>query len=139
MSLYKTFQTDKELESRGVLVEYGMDDNGNPIRFRVCRAGGANSPYAKKLEATYKPYRRALNTETMDEKLADKLLKEVFFGTVVTGWENVTDENGQKLDFNKENFVKLMTDLPDLWADIRQQSMNISLYRTEELKADAKN
>lgn len=139
MSLYKQFRTDEKLEKEGIFLELGVTDDGKPILIRIARAGGANVAFAKTMEAKMKPYRRQLQTETLDSKVAEKILMEVYAATVVLGWENVTDEHGKELNFTPENCVKLFTDLPDLYAEIQQSSQKVALFRQMEREADSKN
>jgi hypothetical protein len=139
MSLYAQFQTDKNIEKDGVVLEYGLNSKKKVISIRIARAGGANTHYAKLLESKIKPYRRQIQNETLDNAVAEKLTKEVYAQSVVLGWENVEDQDGNELAFNQANFTKLMDDLPDLWADIQNQATRAALFRSEILEADAKN
>jgi hypothetical protein len=141
MSLYKTFQTESNFEKNGILLEYGFIDNDptKPIRIKIARAGGSNTKYSTKLEAKTKPFRRQIQTETLDPKIAEKLFMEIYAESVILGWENVQDENGDELAFNVANVVKLFTDLPDLWADVKEQSQKAALFKAEVIEADAGN
>lgn len=128
-SLYSQFASDSKLEKEGVLLEYGENSKGLPIGIRIARAGGGNLQYIKALEAKVKPYRRQIQTETIDRKLVEKLTLEVFCKTVVLGWENVEDEAGNPLEFSYDNAIKLFTDLPDLFADVQEQAGKAVLFR----------
>ena len=141
MSLYKTFKTDSNLETQGIYLEYGFvdDDATRPIRILISRAGGSNARFAKLLEAKTKAHRRAIQTETLDSKLADRLFKEVYAEAIVLGWMNVQDAEGKDMEFTRDNVVKLFDDLPDLWADLREQSNKASLFRMETLEKDSGN
>jgi len=139
MSLYKQFKTDNTLEKDGILLEYGENSKGKPICIRVARAGGSNNAYAKRMEARVKPYRRQIQNETMESALVERIVKEVYAETVVLGWENVEDENGNDMEFSVENCLKLFDDLPDLFRDIQEQSQRAALFRQEVREADAKN
>lgn len=139
MSLYTQFQTDKAVEKEGVVLEYGLNSKKKVISIRIARAGGANLHYSKLLESKIKPYRRQIQNETLDNAVAEKLTKEVYAQSVVLGWENVEDQDGNELQFNQANFIKLMDDLPDLWTDIQNQATRAALFRAEILEADAKN
>lgn len=144
--LYSQFKSDADLEKRGVVLEYGFlkkpdgtVDESRPVTFTVARAGGSNSAFTRLMESRIKPYRRQLANEAMDNSVAQKIMREVWAQTVVLGWTNVQDENGQDLPFTAENCVKLFTDLPELFADVQQQSQNGQLYRAELRKHDAGN
>lgn len=132
MSLYKQFKTDENCEKNGIWLEYShSDDNGKPVRIKIARAGGSNIKYLKTLEMKSKPYRRQLQNDTLDITVADEMLKEVYADSVILGWENVTDDKGVELPFNRINCLKLLSDLPDLFADIREQSTRAALFRAD--------
>lgn len=146
-SLYKQFETNKDVENDGIVLEYGMSTRG-PISIRISRAGGANTRFAKLMEAKVKPYRRQVQNETMDKALAEKIAKEVYAETVVIGWENVempvivNGEATKELEFvpyTVENAIRLFTDLPDLYADIVEQAQRSALFRADIMEADSKN
>lgn len=139
MSLYKQFKTDANLEKEGILLELGQTDDGKPIAFRIARAGGGNVAFAKVMEAKMKPYRRQLQTDTLDPKVAERILREVYAEAVILGWENVQDEDGNEMEFSVENCIKLLTDLPELYLEIQQSSQKTALYRQMVREADAKN
>ena len=121
MSLYKLFKTDENLETDGTWLEYGQNEKGEPIRIKIARAGGHNSAFSKALEKATRPYRKAIQTGMLDNKTADKLYKEVFADTVVLDWINVEGPDGKPMEFKRENVLKLFEDLPDLFADLREQ------------------
>lgn len=139
MSLYSQFQTDKDIEKTGVVLEYGKTKEGKIIAIRIARAGGANTRYTKLMEAATKPYRRQLQNETLDNDIAEGITQKVYAQSVILGWENVQDQNGNEMVFNVENCIKLFKDLPDLWADIQNQATRAALFRQEILEADSKN
>lgn len=139
MSLYRQFKTDENVEKSGVWLEYGPNDKGLPIRIRVARAGGANTKFARLLEQKTKPYRRQLQNETLDPKVGDELFADLYAECVVLDWENVDAEDGTSLPFSKENCLKLFKDLPDLFADIREQSNKSALYRADIREIASKN
>jgi hypothetical protein len=139
MSLYNTFETDKSLERDGIVLDYGFNSKNQPVQIRIARAGGANTKFAKALEYKMKPYKRAIVNDTMDNKVAEKLLIETYAESVILGWEGVEDRQGNDLEFNKENVVKVLTDLPDLFLDIQQQSQKSALFRAELREAEQGN
>ena len=139
MNLYQQFETNRELEKTGIILDYGFNSKKQPIQIRIARAGGANERYSKLLEVRTKPYRRQIQNDTLDNAVAEKITKEVYAQTVVLGWNGVEDRDGNEMPFTQENCVKLFTDLPDLWADVQLQSTRAALFRAEILEADAKN
>lgn len=139
MNLYKVFKTDKVLEQQGILVEYGTNSKEQPITFRVARAGGANASYNRQIEVKLKPYRKQIQTDSLERSILDRVVKDAFVEYVVLGWDGVEDEAGNPLPYSKENASKLFTDLPDLYADIQEQSLKWVLFRQDVNEGDAKN
>lgn len=139
MSLYKLFKTDENLETDGIWLEYGQNEKGEPIRIKIARAGGHNSAFSKALEKATRPYRKAIQTGMLDNKTADKLYKDVFADTVVLDWINVEGPDGKPMEFKRENVLKLFKDLPDLFADLREQANHVALFRDEVRESDLGN
>ncbi|MEE8551507.1 MAG: hypothetical protein V3T08_09680 [Gemmatimonadota bacterium] len=132
MSIYKLFATDHDLEQNGFSLEYG------DAKFIIARAGGANKKFQSCIERKLRPYRSAINSGTMDTKTAEKLLAESYAEAIILAWDGVTDEDGDELEFTKENVVKVLLDLPDLFADIQEQSQKVANYISTEAEEDAK-
>lgn len=133
MGVYDMFSTDTSLETEGIDIDYGE------FSIKIARAGGANKRYVKVLEAKSKPYRRAIDTDTIDSEIVQRILRETYATTVVLGWKGITDSEGKAIKFSKESCVKLFEDLPDLFIDIQQQASKMALFRKEILEADSKN
>lgn len=139
MSLYKLFKTNENLETDGIWLEYGQTEKGEPVRIKIARAGGHNVAFSKALEKATRPYKKAIQTGMLDNKTADKLYKEVFADTVVLDWINVEGPDGKPMEFKRENVLKLFEDLPDLFADLREQANNVALFREEVREVDLGN
>lgn len=152
MSMKSQFQTDPELEVKGVVVPY------SDFRITVARAGGANKKYAKLLEAKTKIHRRAIQTDTMDKEVAAEILREVYVGSIILNWEVLVDrdtqeyvqgienlngveplEGGEPLPFTQENVLQTLRDMEDLFIDLQQQSQRIVLFQRMVLEDDAGN
>jgi hypothetical protein len=140
MSLYQQFKTDEKLEKEGILVDFGVNQRTDkPIRFRIARAGGSNITFAKAMEKATRPHKRALHLGTLSNDVAEKIYREVFIDTVLLDWEEVDGSDGQPLPFTRENAVKLFTDLPDLFAQLREDAGNAALFLAEVREADLGN
>jgi len=132
MSIYKLFGTDADLERNGFTLEYG------DATFVIARAGGSNKKFQSCIERKMRPYRSAINSGTMDQKTAEKLLAEGYAEAIILAWDGVTDENGDVIPFTKENIIKVLLDLPDLFLDIQEQSQKVANFITVEAEEDAK-
>lgn len=133
-SLYKMFKTDEKNETGGIDLDYGAAG-----KIRIARAGGNNRKYRKLIDERLKPYRRQLRGGTMDDAVADRVIAEVYADSVIIGWEGVVDENGNALEYNRANVIKLLTDLPDLFKDIQEQAIEVSNFLQAELADDLGN
>lgn len=148
-NIYGAFKTDKGLEKAGVLLDYGQ------FRVRIARAGGSNKAYQRLLEAKLRPYQRAIKTETIDPDLAEEIVREVYSKTVVLGWETKVEDKGSpdgfvwapKLQTTAGELVsptpdaisKLFKELPDLFADIQEQSTKAAVFREAINEANSGN
>lgn len=133
-SPYDLFKNNENLEAGdGVRLEYPG------FSITIHRAGGSNKRFANILSAKMKPFRHQLDRGIMDDDVSARILREAYAEGVVVGWQDVKDADGNDMPFSKENVVKLFTDLPDLFADVRSQAENVSLFREEGEKADEKN
>lgn len=133
-SPYDLFKNNEELESgAGVTIEYPG------FSITIHRAGGSNKRFAQILSAKMKPYRHQLDRGMLADEVSRRILFEAYAEGIVVGWKNVKDADGNEMAFTKENVVKLFSDLPDLFSDIRLQAENAALFREEQEKADEKN
>jgi len=144
MSLYDQFGMNKDAEVQGVLLDYGSAG-----RIRIARAGGSNIRFQKRVEQFQKKYKRQLDLEVLEDDIAIRELVSIYADTIVLGWESgdldkpksdvIPGPSGKDLKFTRDNVVKLLIDLPDLFADIRGQSVQLALFREAVKEADAKN
>lgn len=139
MNLYSAYKTDGNLETSGVILSYGENENGKKIAIKVARAGGSNKAFQRVLNAKTRPYRRQIDQGTMSNEVMEGLLREVYADTIVLAWENVEDENGDAMECTRENIIKLFTDLPDLFTDVRTGATESAVFRVEILDAVVKN
>jgi hypothetical protein len=139
MNLYQQFKTNEGIEKSGLLLNYGENSKGAPINIRVARAGGANRKFEKVADIKLKPYRRQIQQGLISNAAVEKLLVEIYAESVVIGWENVEDADGNPMAFSVENCVKLLTDLPDLFKDIQDQAQRGAIFRDDIAEADIKN
>lgn len=133
MSAYDMFESDAKAEKAGTWIGLGT------MRFKIARAGGANSDFIKLASQRFKPYQAAINADTMPKEIADDLVVGIFVDTIVLDWENVYGRDKQLIPFSKEACRKLLTDLPNLFTELQQASMKVSNFQKENLEAAAGN
>ena len=139
MSLKSQFATDRDKEVEGVAVEYAPNDDGTVPTFYITRMGRTNRAYTKALETASRPYRRQLEMGLMKNEQAERLSLEVFCGTVLRRWENVQEDDGTPIAFNRANAIQLFTDLPDLYDDLQQKAQAAATFKSEQQEQEAKN
>jgi hypothetical protein len=139
-SPWALFETDAALERSGIKLDYGA------FHFQVARAGGANDRYGTVLRQKMAPHRRALQTDTLPEKLSQRLVAETMAETVVIGWGSemhgegkMVGRDGSAIDFTAENVVALLLELPGLAKDVLDQASNEALFLTVLAERDAGN
>jgi hypothetical protein len=139
-SPYKLFETNKDFEKSGITLDYG------DFWIKIARAGGANKKYEKVLQAKLRPFQAQLRTNTLDNAVAERLYREIYASAVILGWGSkefgegkLVGKDNDPLEFNIDNAIALLSDLPDLFNDIKEQSEKVALFRNEELREDAKN
>jgi len=146
MSLRKQFGTDAKMESEGVEVQFGENQDGSIPTFRLARATKANKAYSKALERATRPHRRQIELGTMNNELAEKMFMGVFVDTLLLGWSNVKlsdvtgdEESEGSAPFNRENALALLQALPDLYEDLQMKCNGASLFRSEKLEEESGN
>lgn len=134
MALYKNFKTNKSVEAEGIWVDFGDGE-----RIRIARAGGANQAFQRAAERIQRKYRKQIQLDTLNDKEASGLLRELYADTIILGWEGVKDAAGKPLPFSKEACMKLLEDLPDFFREIKEHATSQVLFLESTLEADAKN
>lgn len=143
LSLYKTFDQDTSLETKGLWVNYG------DFRVLIARAGGANQKFTDKLQAAMKPYRHQIDNDTLSQKTAEDVLMETYAATVVLGWESkndagewvptLPDRDGVAMECTPANVKKVFKALPEFFKDIQQLASKAASFKRTQEDADAKN
>ena len=139
MSLFAQFKTDERKEVEGVPVQYAPNGDGTIPTFFLSRMGKTNKKYTKELNRATKPFSRQLQTDTLPPEQAESIFMGVFVKTVLKGWANVRDEDGNELAFTVENATALFKKLPDLYDDLTEQAKSAALFREADIEADAGN
>lgn len=127
-SPYDVFKTSSVNEEKGVALDYGE------FAIVIKRAGPSNKKYVQMMTAINDKHGRAIRLGSIDEEELEKQIIEVFAKTIVVDWREVTDAEGNPLPFSVDNCIKLLTDLPDLFADIRNQAASFETFREEEIE-----
>lgn len=148
VSMRQMYKTDTQREKEGIWIDYGA------FQVRIARCGGANAEFTRALRERSKPYKKLAQTGNMPEAVYLKILREVFADTIIRGWETwVGDETSggfrpgiepldpaeELLPATRDNVVKTLEEMPDLFEDIQTQSANLALFRELQQEEDSKN
>ena len=142
MSLYSTYKTNPDFETKGVTFEFGS------YRVVLARSGGSNSKYQKTLTTKLKPYRRAVQNNSLDSETEMRIMREAFVECCVMDWltkdgddwkSGIEGPDGTIKPFNKDNLMKVYTDLPDLFVEHQQLANDMNNYRIADIEADVGN
>lgn len=141
---FDMFQTDKSKEQDGIVLNYS-----DVFWIQITRAGGSNEHYKRILTEKLKPFRRAIQTETIDEAASARLMREAVAEGIVLNWGTgrypegagfmPNRAGGDPIPFTAENAAKLFEELPDLFNDVYEQANKVSLFRATETEGDAGN
>jgi hypothetical protein len=132
-SIYDAFKTDSDAEQNGIDLDFG------DFKVTIARSGGANKKYETLVRQKLDRYKRAIAFNALPEEIAKKVLIECFAEAVVLGWEGVMDENGLTIDFSVTNCIKLFTELPEFFTQVREESEKIGNFLVAKRKAAAGN
>lgn len=156
-NMYNQFATDANKEKTGILIDYG------DFRVTVARAGGANKKFGKVLEHHMKPLKRVIDSGMLSDDKAQKLLADSYGQAIVLNWEVLVEQpiapsdddpnpgtsqvwqqgihgpDGNIMEFSHQNVLKVFQDLPDLFADIRDQAGDAANFRKALWDESAKN
>lgn len=137
-------------------------------RMRIARAGGGNQLYNSRLDALLKPFKRAIQTQTLPKETDKELSYRLYAETVVKNWsipEMTTNEKGkpipkrdehgeiiwrdglmwhpttfEEIEFNVDNVILTFRTKPELYAYVTQMANAVTTFRDEDAEeADVKN
>lgn len=132
-SIYDAFKTDPDAEQNGIDLDFG------DFKVTIARSGGANKKYETLARKKLDRYKRAIAFDALPEETARRVLIECYAEAVVLGWDGVLDENGQPIEFTVANCVKLFTELPEFFSQVREESERVSNFLIAKRKAAAGN
>lgn len=140
-NIFDMFETDPNLETDGVTLEYGANSKGQPMQIKIARAGGQNVQFLKVYDQLTKPYRRQIDSGMkLPKELNDRLQRELYARAVVKSVHGFEERDGKPVSTKTvEEIMEFFERLPNLFADVMVSAQNIELYKTEVKEAAAKN
>ena len=146
---YNLFKTDSELETKGVILDYGE------FRIKIARAGGANKTFSTVFNERTKAYKHQQQLGVLSDEVAEEILIGVYADSVILNMEvldhdnsngedkvyiqGILDPEGDILPYNRKNVMAFFHNLPELFKDVQTQSMEMALFRAAQLENEIKN
>lgn len=145
MSLYKQFKDNTKAEREGVDIHYGesvvtiASANKNNIRFAL--SGKKHLKRLDELDVELCKLNDDIDNSdqyyTISAEIRE-ILARVYAKSVIIGWKNVDDEQGDEIPYTEDNVVKLLLDLPDFFDDIQSKANAASTFHSKEVEEEKK-
>lgn len=132
MGLYDTFETDADLEVKGIWINYG------DFAVKIAAAGMKNKKYEKVAEQKFKPVRKMMELGALSNERSMQILAEIYAEAIVLDWQTGDEKgkieapDGTLIPFTKENCEKTLKALPRLLIDIQEQANSLSNFKRAE-------
>ena len=131
-SIYDDFQTNESLEEDGVWVPIG------DMEFKLKYIGNKN--FVKAFDQKARRYRRGATGEVrIPEGKAKEIFYELYAKYIVVDWKGVIDRNGDVLPFSVENCIRIFTDLPRFFLEIKAQSEALANFKENSAEEESGN
>jgi hypothetical protein len=126
----ESYETDEDKEYHsGVWVPFPGGHS-----FRILRAGPGNRAYARALQAALRPYQRQIEQRTMDNEVAEDIVRKVYVRHVVKDWEGFKDEQGEEVPYSPEAAEEVFRAMPELFRDIQALAQEFSTFQMAEIE-----
>ena len=102
--------------------------------FRVLRAGPGNKSYARALQAALRPYQRQIDQKTLDNDVAEAILRRVYVRHVVKDWKGFKDDKGNAVPYSPEEAEKVFEAMPELFRDVQAMAQEFSTFQLAEIE-----
>lgn len=119
-------ETDKTRENEGVWTTLP-----NGVRLKVGRSGSERwkEEYAKIHREGTRGYRQG----KVPDELLEKVVMEAMARTILLGWENIEDDDGQPIPYSLENARKLLA-VREIRDDVTALSQENELFRAVQIE-----
>lgn len=130
INLYAKYASDRQKEKTGVPFYIDKDSDTYILVGRWC---------ARNVEHLKAQAEISLQMADVDESEREEARIRVFAEHLITGWNNITDKDGNELPFSRENAVMLLSDLPDLANDLLNFALDRTNYGLDSVETATKN
>ena len=135
MSLYTQNYVSKKSAKDGVWVEMFCGEGVPNARFKLAyRCFSTNPDYGAAFTKVIVDNRSKVEEGALSKAEDDHLMLCLFCEYILLDWEGVADLKEKEIPFNKENAIRVMTDLPPVYDYLKQRSVEISLFQQKDEK-----
>ena len=122
-----TFQFDADIKS----VDEGIWIPFNGSRFRIAHV--SNLKFQRAIAKQQQPYRRKLETGTLDPAISKEIMCRALSEGVLLDWDGVVDKSGEAVTYEPERgFTSLMKN-PEFRDFVSEAAQSVANYREEEV------
>jgi hypothetical protein len=105
------------------------------ISITVLRAGGSNKKFARVYGRITGPFQRRIQNKTLDDKIADRLMHEIYAEAIVVDWKGIrVHGHDEDMPCTKENVMDLFACQPDIFDIVRDVSGDMANFRVQEIE-----
>ena len=118
---------NKSKEIDGVQVSY------YGVNLIVARAN--NTKFKHLFRTLTAPYKYQIeNQQAIPEDVSEDIMLKCYAATILVGWNNFIDPDGNEVPYSKENAYTLLEDDDDVYEFVKNQSNNMDIFLTKEVK-----
>jgi len=134
MANIENLKTDAIKESDGVWIDYGLG-----VRLKIARA--RNPKYKEFLRKLVEPLKVDMRAEKTSMEELNKALITVRANTILLGWENIEDSNGNQIPYSAKKAEEFFSDpeLKDFYEFVVTVSESADKYKKILVEESEKN
>jgi hypothetical protein len=137
--IYEVFETSLEAENEGQWCDYGEGPSGKKQRILLARMAPSNKKFQAAYDRFQREYGRQSDAGTLANDTARAAMIVMMADSIILQWEGFCDRDGVEMPYCKENVIKLLTDLPDFFTEMREQASGRENFLKIQDVADAGN
>ncbi len=132
-NIYELLETDTDAEEDGIWVEIS-----DGVRVKI--ASTDSKRYREKVVQLLKPYRKILQAGgRIPEAKQEQIAIESIVDGLLLDWKGITDRGGKTMKFNRENALKVITELKKFRELISEIAGEAETFNKHALEDAAKN
>lgn len=136
-TLWDRFETNKDAEVQGVWIDDFFSDVPG-ISFKIAKFDTDETE--KVMDELRRPYKKLLKVGgKIPKEKADAILTETIARCVLVDWRGVLAPDGTELPYNKDNAIRLLTELPEVREKVLKVSADNETYNRRALEEAKKN